>query len=248
MITFSHVYKSFGAQKVLNDLSFQVKKGEIFMIVGPSGTGKSVTLSHITGLMKPDSGEISIGNTPLSSAGKKELLEIRKKIGMLFQGGALLNWMNIYDNVALPLRENTHFSQEEIHDKVTMALAMLELTGAAKKMPSEISGGMVKRVALARAAVCRPEIMLYDEPTSGLDPVMSRKIDSLILRMREICRVTSIVVTHDLVSALHIGDRIALFHGGKMVFCGTPREFLRCSDFHVQEFIKAQFNTGKEER
>lgn len=248
MIIFSHVSKSFGPQKVLNDLSFQVKKGEIFMIVGPSGTGKSVTLSHIIGLMKPDAGEITISNIPLSTAGKRQLQAIRSKTGMLFQGGALLNWMNIYDNVALPLRENTRLSPEEIADRVNQALAMLELSGAAKKMPSEISGGMVKRAALARAAVCRPEIMLYDEPTSGLDPVMSRKIDSLIVRMREMCRVTSIVVTHDLVSALNIGDRIALFHGGKMLLCAPPEEFLQSRNPHVQEFIKAQFYTGKEEK
>lgn len=248
MITFSNVYKSFGPQRVLNGLSFHVEKGEIFMIVGPSGTGKSVTLSHIIGLMKPDAGEVTIGNIPLSSAGKKELSAIRRKTGMLFQGGALLNWMNIYDNVALPLRENTLLTREEIADRVDQALDMLELSGAAKKMPSEISGGMVKRAALARAAVCRPEIMLYDEPTSGLDPVMSRKIDSLIVRMREMCHVTSIVVTHDLVSALNIGDRIALFHGGKMLLCAPPEEFLRSQDPHVQKFIKAQFYTGKEEK
>ena len=173
------------------------------------------------------------------------LEKFRTRIGMLFQGGALLNWLNIYDNVALPLRERTSLSEEQIRERVNPMLELLELRGAAAKMPSEISGGMVKRAGLARAVVCEPKIMLYDEPTSGLDPVMSRRIDSLIDSMKHKYRMTSVVVTHDLVSALNIGDRIAMIAEGRIIECDTPEMFMNSRHPLVREFIRAQFHTGR---
>ena len=242
MITFSHVYKSFKGQKILNDLSFHVERGETFMIVGPSGTGKSVTLSHIIGLLKPDSGRITVDGLELGLLNKEGMRTLRKKVGMLFQGGALLNWMNIFDNVALPLREGTKMTEKEIAEKVYATLAVLGLENSANKMPSEISGGMVKRAGLARAMITEPEIMLYDEPTSGLDPVMSRRIDSLITEMKEKFSMTSVVVTHDLVSALNAGDKIAMLSGGQVLECAPPEEFLRSKNIRVRQFIDSQFS------
>lgn len=246
MITFSHVVKSFRNQRVLDDLSFHVEKGETFMIVGPSGTGKSVTLSHIIGLVRPDSGEITVNGVRLNDLKKEELRTLRQKVGMLFQGGALLNWMNIFDNVALPLREGSSLSEREIRERVENILDILGLVAAAGKMPSEISGGMVKRAGLARALITEPAVMLYDEPTSGLDPVMSRRIDSLILEMKTKFAMTSVVVTHDLVSALNVGDKIALLSGGKVQECAPPGKFLESDDPVVRAFIDSQFSIKKE--
>lgn len=164
---------------------------------------------------------------------------------MLFQGGALLNWMNIYDNVALPLRERYSYTEEQIREKVMEMLAFLELEDSMYKMPGEISGGMVKRAGLARAVVCNPKIMLYDEPTSGLDPVMSRKIDGLIDTLKSKYRMTSVVVTHDLVSALNIGDTVAMLYDGSMIECGAPADFMKSENPLVREFISAQFHTRK---
>ncbi|MBO4304000.1 MAG: ATP-binding cassette domain-containing protein [Lentisphaeria bacterium] len=246
MITFSHVTKSFRNQRVLDDLSFHVEKGETFMIVGPSGTGKSVTLSHIIGLIQPDSGEITVNGMTLNNLKKEELRALRQKVGMLFQGGALLNWMNIFDNVALPLRESTNMPEKEIREKVRSVLDILGLEAAAGKMPSEISGGMMKRAGLARALITEPAIMLYDEPTSGLDPVMSRRIDSLIGEMKLKFAMTSVVVTHDLVSALNVGDKIALLSGGRVLECAPPGEFLESRNPVVRSFIDSQFSIKKE--
>lgn len=245
MIDFKDIYKTLGKRPVLQGLSFHVKRGETFIIVGPSGTGKSVTLSHIIGLMAPDSGTVTVDGTDVGSLSRKGLEALRMKLGMLFQGGALLNWMNIYDNVALPLRERTDMTEEQIYDRVMVMLDFLELKNAVAKMPAEISGGMVKRAGLARAIVCDPKIMLYDEPTSGLDPVMSRKIDRLIDSLKKKYHMTSVVVTHDLVSALNIGDRIAMISEGRIIANDTPEAFLNSSHPLVREFINAQFNTGK---
>lgn len=246
MITFDNVYKQLGCRTVLRGLSFHVAAGETFIIVGPSGTGKSVTLSHIIGLMKPDSGSVTVDGTSMERIHRRKDLErLRSEMGMLFQGGALMNWMTIYDNVALPLRERTRMTEDEIRVKVMDMLDFLELADAKNKMPGEISGGMVKRAGLARAVVCDPKIMLYDEPTSGLDPVMSRKIDDLIRILQKKYRMTSVVVTHDLVSALNVGDKVALLYEGAMIECGTPDEFLKSSHPLVKEFIAAQFDTSK---
>ena len=224
IIEFSNVTKRLGGALVLDGLSFDVRKGEIFSIVGPSGTGKSVTLKHIVGLMEPDAGEVVTSTD---------------RIGYLFQSGALLAWMTVYDNVALPLVETTRLSDAEIDAKVMDALRAVGLEGDAEKYPSEISGGMQKRAGLARAIVCDAEVILYDEPTSGLDPVTSANIMRLICDLRAKRGVTSVVVTHDLASALRTSDRILLLSGGRAVICGTPAEFAASADPRVAEFLSA---------
>ena len=245
MITFRNVEKSLGGRRVLDNLSFHVNEGETFMLVGPSGTGKSVTLSHIIGLMRPDAGSVIVDGLHVETMRRKELESLRLRTGMLFQGGALMNWMNIYDNVALPLRERYRYTEEEIRKRVMEILVFLELEDSMYKMPGEISGGMVKRAGLARAVVCEPKIMLYDEPTSGLDPVMSRKIDGLIDLLKREFHMTSVVVTHDLVSALNIGDTVAMLYEGRVIECAPSKTFMKSENPLVREFITAQFHTRK---
>lgn len=244
MIRFDHITKRFGAKTVLDDVSFEVKKGEIFFIVGPSGTGKSVSLKHMVRLLTPDSGRVTVAGEDISHAPDSELERMRERFGYLFQGGALLAWLNVADNVALPLREKTKMPEEEIRRKVAETLALVGMERDAAKMPAEISGGMQKRAGLARAIVRDPEIVLYDEPTSGLDPVMSRHIDRLIFDLNRKLGVTSIVVTHDLNSALSIGHRIAMLKGGRIVELSTPEEFKNSANPEVREFLDAQFKVG----
>lgn len=244
MIEFINVCKQFGSQKILDGLSLSVAKGETCVIVGPSGTGKSVTLRHMIGLLTPDSGRILVGGEDAVRLTGRKLAALRHRFGVLFQNGALLNWMNVYDNVALPLYENTRLPEPEIHRRVSERLAMVGMTGMEHKMPAELSGGMRKRVGLARAIVTDPEIILYDEPTSGLDPVMSRTIDDLVKELQVRLGVTSVVVTHDLHSAFAIGDRLVMLSGGKAVFAGTPKEFANSAVPQVREFVEAQFSGG----
>ena len=224
VIEFRNVAKRFGDAVVLDGLSFCVRKGEILSIVGPSGTGKSVTLKHAVGLVEPDSGEVETSTD---------------RIGYLFQSGALLAWMTAYENVALPLVETTRLSEGEIDDKVMDALRAVGLEDAADKYPSEMSGGMQKRAGLARAIVCDAEVILYDEPTSGLDPVTSASIMKLICDLRERRGVTSVVVTHDLAAAMRTSDRIMLVSGGKAVICAPPAEFAASRDPLVVEYLSA---------
>ena len=229
VIEFRNVFKRLGGAPVLDGLTFSVGKGEIFSVVGPSGTGKSVTLKHIVGLMYPDSGEVVTSTD---------------HIGYLFQSGALLAWMTVYENVALPLVETTKLSDGEIDAKVMDALRAVGLEGDAEKYPSEISGGMQKRAGLARAIVCDAEVILYDEPTSGLDPVTSAHIMRLIRDLRDKRGVTSVVVTHDLASAIKTSDRIMLVSGGRAVVCATPAEFAASRDPQVVEFLSAMKGEG----
>ena len=229
VIEFRNVSKRLGGAPVLYGLTFSVGKGEIFSVVGPSGTGKSVTLKHIVGLMYPDSGEVVTSTD---------------HIGYLFQSGALLAWMTVYENVALPLVETTKLSDGEIDAKVMDALRAVGLEGDAEKYPSEISGGMQKRAGLARAIVCDAEVILYDEPTSGLDPVTSAHIMRLIRDLRDKRGVTSVVVTHDLASAIKTSDRIMLVSGGRAVVCATPAEFAASRDPQVVEFLSAMKGEG----
>ena len=228
-IEFKNVFKRLGGAPVLDGLSFCVNKGEIFSIVGPSGTGKSVTLKHIMGLMEPDAGEVSASTD---------------RIGYLFQSGALLAWMTVYENVALPLVETTRLSDAEIDAKVVDALRAVGLEDAAEKYPAEISGGMQKRAGLARAIVCDAEVILYDEPTSGLDPVTSANIMRLICDLRAKRGVTSVVVTHDLSAALRTSDRLMLISGGRSVLCAAPAEFAASRDPQVVEFLSAMKGEG----
>ena len=230
VIEFRNVVKRLGGAPVLDGLSFDVRKGEVFSVIGPSGTGKSVTLKHIVGLMEPDAGEVATSTD---------------RIGYLFQSGALLAWMTVYDNVALPLVETTKLSEDEIDAKVMDALRAVGLEGDAEKYPSEISGGMQKRAGLARAIVCDAEVILYDEPTSGLDPVTSANIMRLICDLRAKRGVTSVVVTHDLASALRTSDRILLLIGGRAAICATPAEFAASDDPRVAEFLSAMKGDSK---
>ena len=242
MIELVNVYKRLGGRSILNGLSVSIERGQTLAIVGPSGTGKSVTLNHIIGLMSPDRGSINVMGRDVAKLSYREMQKYRSKVGMLFQSGALLGCITVYDNVALPLRECFHLPEEKIRQKVGEILEFLNLTDSAGKFPNEISGGMQKRAGLARAVVCDPEIMLYDEPTSGLDPVMSRKIDELIVSLQKHFSMTSVVVTHDLCSAFGIADRIAMLFGGRVVEYGTPAQFKASRNELVREFIRAQFS------
>lgn len=239
MIKFENVYKDLAGKRVLDGLSFHVNDGETFVIVGPSGVGKSVTLSHITGLMHADSGKVIVDNKDVSSLKGMQLEKFRAGLGMLFQSGALINWMSVEENIALPLVEKTNMKRREIIEEVDRILEILELEGTNDVMPSSLSGGMKKRVGLGRALIMKPHIVLYDEPTTGLDPVMSRKIDDLILSLKENFEITGLVVTHDMSSAFRIADRMAMLFDGKIVECGTPEEFKKSDNIHVQEFIES---------
>ncbi len=243
MIRFEHVTKRLGGRTVLDDLSFEVKKGEVFTIVGPSGTGKSVTLKHMVRLLTPTSGAVWIDGTEISAVYGSELDRVRERFGYLFQGGALLGWMTVAENIALPLREKTRLGEDEIRQRVLEALCMVELENDGDKYPNEISGGMQKRAGLARAIVRRPEIVLYDEPTSGLDPVTARTIDRLILRLNTELGITSVMVSHDLQGALLIADRIAMLTGGRFVEVSEPKQFVKTEQADVRKFLDAQFIT-----
>ncbi|MEI7899337.1 MAG: ATP-binding cassette domain-containing protein [bacterium] len=245
MIRFKHVTKRLGGRDVLDGLSFEIKKGEIFVIVGPSGTGKSVTLKHMVRLLTPTSGTVWIGDTEISAANGGDLDRVRERFGYLFQGGALLGWMSVADNIALPLREKTKLAEEEIGSRVAEALRMVGMENEGDKFPNEISGGMQKRAGLARAIVRRPEIVLYDEPTSGLDPVTARTIDRLIRRLNEELGITSVVVSHDLQGALLIADRIAMLTHGRFIEVSAPQAFVATDQPDVRGFLDAQFISKK---
>ena len=245
MLEFNDITKTLGGRKILNKLNFSLERGETLVIVGPSGTGKSVTLKHILGIFTPDDGSIQYDGQDVANLDSKGHKEYIKKFGVLFQSAALLAWLNVEENIALPLVENTKLSPDEIHERVQRVIKLVQLEGAEHKKPSEISGGMQKRAGLARAIITEPEIILYDEPTSGLDPVMSRHIDELILDMQKELGITSVVVTHDLHSAFAIGDRIAMLHEGSFGEISTPQDFVKSEKPYVKQFIQAQFTTGK---
>ena len=238
-IRFENVVKRFEGRDVLAGVSFTVEKGEILAVVGPSGTGKSVTLKHLVRLLTPTSGRVLVDGVDVVECDDKTLHRIRDRIGYLFQGGALLAWMTVAENVALPLEECTSLGDAEIAERVAKALESVELTDAADKYPAEISGGMQKRAGLARAIVRETDIVLYDEPTSGLDPVTSVTINGLIRKLNRKLGITSVVVTHDLQGALMIADRILLLKNGRASICATPEEFTRSRDKDVLEFLAA---------
>ena len=243
MIRFDNVVKRFDGREVLSGVSFTVAKGEVLAVVGPSGTGKSVTLKHLVGLLSPSEGSVWLEDTEISSARGRTLEAIRARIGYLFQGGALLGWLTVGENVALPLRERTSLSDGEIDRRVADALAAVELSDAADRYPSEISGGMQKRAGLARVLVRQCDVVLYDEPTSGLDPVTAATINRLIRKLNKERGVTSIVVTHDLMSALLFADRILMLKNGHVVALSAPAGFVRSPSPEVREFLAAQFIT-----
>lgn len=237
IIELKNLHKGFGRRQILKGIDISVQKGETMVILGPSGTGKSVTLKHITGLLEPDQGECFVFGESISHTTMKKRKELRSKMGVLFQSGALINWLSVFENVALPLREHKLASPTKIQEIVTEKLKWLDLLQAKENLPADISGGMKKRVGLARAIATDPEIILYDEPTSGLDPVMSNVINELIIRMQKELHVTSIVVTHDMNSAYMIADRITFLYDGHVVICGTPEEIQASENEIVQQFI-----------
>jgi phospholipid/cholesterol/gamma-HCH transport system ATP-binding protein len=245
MIRLDNVRKFLGGRDVLNGVSFEVAEGETLVIVGPSGTGKSVTLKHMVRLLTPDAGRVVVGSDVVSEAWGRKLERIREQFGVVFQSGALLEWLTVEQNVALPLREKTRLSEAEIGQAVAEKLEMVGLAGEGAKFPAEISGGMRKRVSLARAIVRQPKYILYDEPTAGLDPVSSRIIDALINDLRERLGVTSVVVTHDLHSALSVGTNIAMLTEGRIVELARPEVFVRSQQPDVKEFLEAQFITRR---
>ncbi len=237
VIEMKNVHKSFGKRHILKGMNLTVRKGETLVILGPSGTGKSVSLKHITGLLEPDSGEVYIFGEKMNGADEKTKAKLRSKMGVLFQSGALINWLSVYDNVALPLREHKLASEKEIDSIVMQKLKWLDLIPAKDTFPSNISGGMKKRAGLARALTTNPEIVLYDEPTSGLDPVMSNVINELVIRLQKELGLTSVVVTHDMSSAYTIADRISFIYEGEVIQSGTVEEIQNSPNPIVQQFI-----------
>jgi len=237
MIILEGLSKSFNGVKVLDNLNIEFGDKQITVVIGRSGGGKSVMLKHIIGLMKPDSGKVLIGGIDINALKKKELNEIRKKFGMVFQDGALLDSLTVFENVAFPLRRHLKLSEKEIKDKVFSVLEDVGLKGQDNKMPSEISGGMRKRVGVARALILNPEIMLFDEPTTGLDPVMSDVINNLIISMHNKFKFTGIIISHDISGAFKTGDIIAMLYGGSIIEYGTPEEFKNSNNPVVKQFI-----------
>ena len=238
MIILEGLSKSFNGVKVLDNLSIQFGEKQITVVIGRSGGGKSVMLKHIIGLIKPDSGEVLIGGININTLKKKELNEIRKKFGMVFQDGALLDSLNVFENVAFPLRQHLKLSEKDIKDRVFSVLEDVGLKGQENKMPSEISGGMRKRVGVARALILNPEIMLFDEPTTGLDPVMSDVINNLIISMHNKFKFTGIIISHDISGAFKTGNIIAMLYDGRIIESGSPEEFRKSINPVVKQFIK----------
>jgi phospholipid/cholesterol/gamma-HCH transport system ATP-binding protein len=238
MIQISNLTKSFKGVPVLRGVDLNIEDSERLVIIGGSGCGKSVLLRHIAGLLKPDSGTVSIDSQNLVPLDERGLNPIRKKIGVLFQGAALFDSLDVFNNIAFSLIEERQLPMSEIEGKVAEVLDLVGMSGQQKKKPAELSGGMRKRVGLARAIINRPKIMLYDEPTTGLDPQIADSINRLILKLSEKFHVTSIVVTHDMTSAYMVGERMSMLHQGKILVSGTPDEIQRDPNPIVQHFIK----------
>ncbi len=226
-----------GGQEILRGLSLEVFPGETLVLLGKSGGGKSVFLRHLIGLMRPVSGSIIFEGSEITTLKERELEPVRRKVGMLFQDGALFDSMNVFDNVAFPLRERGERDRVVISEKVSRSLALVNMTGHAHKMPVNLSGGMRKRVALARAIISPPDVILYDEPTAGLDPIVSDSINKLIRHLQSELHVTSIVVTHDMTSCNHVADRVALLNEGRIHFLGTAKELRDSRDPIVCDFV-----------
>ena len=237
MIEVRDLKKSFGSQKVLDGITFNIEPGESVVIIGRSGCGKSVLLKHLIGLIRPDSGEVIIDDEHITALDERELLKVRRKFGMLFQSAALFDSLNVAENISFVLRRERQLTQKEIDERVEEVLEMVELPGTQKKKPSELSGGMRKRVGLARAIIYKPEIVLYDEPTTGLDPIVSDSIDQLIIRVRERLKITTVVVTHDTRSMRRVGQRILMMVQGKIYAAGPPEEIFSSEDPVIHRFV-----------
>ena len=236
-IEYKAVEKSFGGNHVLRGVDFQVPSGRITAVIGRSGEGKSVLLKHSLGLLRPDSGEILVDGDDISRLSGKKLNEARSKFGMLFQGAALFDSMTVEENVAFPLVEHSALTGAQIAERVRETLHLVGLDGVESRMPSQLSGGMKKRVGLARAIIREPEIILYDEPTTGLDPILTDSIHRLIIQMQEVLQVTSLMISHDVEKVLEFAHYIGMLHQGRMVFVGSPDEVRTSEDPLVRQFI-----------
>lgn len=246
MIQVKNINKSFDSVPVLTDVSLTVEEGETLAIIGRSGSGKSVLMKHLIGLLRPDSGQVLIDGTDINRISYDDLREVRRQFGVLFQGGALFDSLSSFENVAFPLRTFTKMTEEEIRKEVYTCLEMVHLAEVGEKFPDELSGGMRKRVALARAVSLRPRYILYDEPTSGLDPETSNTIDELISSLADQLKVTSIVVTHDMHSVLDVADRAALVYNGTIHWVGTIDELHESDDRVLCQFVKAnEYQIGR---
>lgn len=239
-IVLDNIHKAFGAKRVLQGFSLEVKEGETMVIIGYSGTGKSVAIKHIVGLLVPDAGTVFVDGQEVPRLSRRDLYELRARIGYVFQFAALFDSMNIGDNVAMGLRKRGTMSEGEIQHRVAEVLDLVDLPNVQDKYPAELSGGMRKRVGLARAIALRPSYILYDEPTTGLDPVTSAVIDELMIRMRDRLGVTSVVITHDMRSAFRVGTRIAMLYDGKVRQVGTVDEIRHSSDEIVRQFVEGR--------
>ncbi len=237
MIEVRNLSKSFGPLRVLEQVSFQIDKGDSLVIIGRSGGGKSVLLKHLIALLKPDSGQVLIDGEDIVPLNERQLLRVRRKFGMLFQGAALFDSMTVAENIAFAFRRDRSLPAPEVARRVAEVLKMVDLPGIQNKMPAELSGGMKKRVGLARAIIYQPEIVLYDEPTTGLDPIVSDSIDQLLLRVRDRLDVTSVVVTHDMRSARRLGQRILLLHNKRIYAAGTADQIFNSQDPVVRQFV-----------
>ena len=246
LISVRDLVQKIGPQEILRGFSLDIFKGETLVLLGKSGGGKSVFLRHLIGLMKPVSGEILFEGRDIGGLNERELVPIRRKIGMLFQDGALFDSMTVYDNVAFPLREHGEKDEKSVRNKVHEALERVNMAGNDKKMPVNLSGGMRKRVALARAIISPPQVILYDEPTAGLDPIVSDSINRLIRRLQQQLSVTSIVVTHDMISCYKIADRVALLNEGRRHFYGTLGDLRDTGDEIVRDFVDGRSEDGED--
>jgi len=237
MIEVRQLQKSFGSQLILDGVNLQIDRGQSAVIIGRSGGGKSVLLKHLIGLLQPDTGEVSVDGEKITRMTERQLLRVREKFGMVFQGAALFDSMTVAENVAFPLERKNKYTVAEIEKRVAAALDVVDLPGTQNKKPAELSGGMKKRVGLARAIVYEPQILLYDEPTTGLDPIVSDSIDQLIIRVRDRLKVTSVVVTHDMRSARRVGHQVFLLHEKKIYASGPPEKFFASADPVVRQFV-----------
>jgi len=235
-----NVWKQFDDKRVLQGVNLTIEPGETVVIIGQSGTGKSVLLKHIVGLLSPDRGAVLVDNVNVAKLSRKKLFELRMRFGMVFQSAALFDSLTVAENVGLAIREHTEKTDEEIAQICDEKLRMVGLEGVSKKVPAELSGGMKKRVGFARAIAMNPECVLYDEPTTGLDPIMSDVINNLIVKLSSELKITSVVVTHDLASAYKVGHRIAMLHDGVVIFEGTPDEIRETDHPLVRQFIEGR--------
>lgn len=237
-IVYSDVHKAFGNFEVLKGLDLIIPRGKITVIIGRSGTGKSVTMKHVMGLLRPDQGKIWVGTDELTTMGDRPLRQVRNRFGIVFQHAALFDSMNVFDNICFPLREHTRMKFREMKAKVEELLGLVGLSGMGTKMPSELSGGMKKRVGLARALVRDPEFLLYDEPTTGLDPILAAAMDELIVTTHKAKPgLTSVVISHDMRAVMHIADKIAMLYEGVVYDEGTPEHFETSDDALIKQFI-----------